>query len=70
MPVTPELLEAVRCPVSGQTLRLATESDQLDPDSFPEGGLISADNSLAYPIRDSFPILLKDEAVKLSSTAR
>ena len=69
MPVTPELLEAVRCPVSGQKLRLATEADQLDPVTFPEGGLIAADNSLAYPIRDSFPILLKDEAVKLSTTS-
>lgn len=69
MPVNPELLEAVRCPVSGQKLRLATEADQLDPASFPEGGLISSDNSLAYPIRDSFPILLKDEAVALKPTA-
>ncbi len=63
MPVTKELISALRCPITGQALKLASSED-LDAEAFPEGALLTEDGSHAYPIRDGFPILLKSEVVE------
>ena len=45
-----ELLELLRCPLTGSRLR-------------PEGEwLIADEGGLAYPIRDGFPVMLVEEA--------
>ena len=36
----------------------------------PNGALLNADESLAYPIRDSIPVMLADEALPLMQLAR
>jgi len=65
MPVTEELISALRCPVTGQSLKLVSSSD-LDTEKFPEGALVTEDGSHAYPIEDGFPILLKSEVVEMT----
>ena len=54
----PKLLEILVCPSSGGPLIY-------DPDA---GELISKKAGLAYPIRDSVPIMLVDEARVLDDT--
>ena len=51
-----ELLKILICPVSGSKLLFDKEKNEL----------ISKTAKLAYPIRDNIPILLKNEARKLS----
>ena len=48
--IDPELLELLRCPVTGSRLR-------------HEGDFLVAEvGGLAYPIRDGFPVMLMEEA--------
>ena len=56
--VDPKLLEILVCPV--------TKSD-LEYDSI-KNELISKQAGLAYPIRDGIPIMLEEEARKISDT--
>ena len=56
--VDPKLLEILVCPV--------TKSD-LEYDS-AKNELISKQAGLAYPIRDGIPIMLEEEARKISDT--
>ena len=56
--VNPKLLEILVCPV--------TKSD-LEYDSV-NNELISKQAGLAYPIRDGIPIMLEEEARKISDT--
>ena len=56
--VNPKLLEILVCPV--------TKSD-LEYDSV-KNELISKQAGLAYPIRDGIPIMLEEEARKISDT--
>ncbi|MFL2815145.1 MAG: Trm112 family protein [Candidatus Puniceispirillales bacterium] len=56
--VDPKLLEILVCPV--------TKSD-LEYDSV-KNELISKQAGLAYPIRDGIPIMLEEEARKISDT--
>ena len=56
--VDPKLLEILVCPV--------TKSD-LEYDSV-KNELISKQAGLAYPIRDGIPIMLEEEATKISDT--
>lgn len=48
--IDPELLELLRCPLTGSRLR--HEGDFL----------IAEEGGLAYPIRDGFPVMLMEEA--------
>ena len=49
-PIDPQLLELLRCPLTGSRLR-------------PEGDFLVAEvGGLAYPIRDGFPVMLIEEA--------
>jgi len=54
--VEPWLLDLLRCPVTGATLKIHEDGDQTR--------LIStdADQPLAYPVRDGVPVLLADHA--------
>ena len=48
--IDPELLELLRCPLTGSRLR-------------PEGDFLIAEvGGLAYPVRDGFPVMLIEEA--------
>ena len=48
--IDPELLELLRCPLTGSRLR-------------PEGDFLVAEvGGLAYPVRDGFPVMLIEEA--------
>ncbi len=55
--VDPKLLEILVCPVTKAPLRYDAETQEL----------ISEKAELAYPIRDGIPIMLPEEARKLSS---
>lgn len=49
-PIDPQLLELLRCPLTGSRLRA-------------EGDFLVAEvGGLAYPIRDGFPVMLVEEA--------
>ena len=56
----PKLLEILVCPVTKETLIYDRERDEL----------ISRHAGLAYPIRSGIPIMLPDEARKLSDAER
>lgn len=70
--VTPEetLLGLVRCPLSGQPLRLAsTEEAQ----SFPalkagQAAVIRQDGQVIYPVENGIPLLIPEEAISRSSS--
>ena len=55
IPVDPRLLEILVCPLTKGPLTYDRE----------RGELVSAKAGLAYPIRDSIPIMLADEARQL-----
>ncbi len=62
--LSPALLNALRCPESGQALRLATPEELASFGGGAKAGLIREDRRVLYPIRDGFPILLVDEALR------
>ncbi|MEK9684549.1 MAG: Trm112 family protein [Rhodospirillaceae bacterium] len=55
----PKLLEILVCPATGGALRYDAKSQEL----------ISDTAQLAYPIREGIPIMLVDEARRLSDPA-
>ena len=54
--IDPKLLEILVCPLTKQTLTYDAERQEL----------VSKAAGLAYPIREGIPIMLPDEARKLS----
>lgn len=65
-PISPELLEILRCP-------LAVQSDQYGEDPgrlelVHNCWLVCADTNLKYPIRDGIPVMLIEEGEKWKET--
>ena len=67
-----DLLELLRCPLSGQTLAFADESVIMHANSRrPQAdrpitaALVCADQRFVYPVRDGIPVLLAEEAITL-----
>jgi uncharacterized protein len=56
--VSPKLIEMLVCPVCKTPVKLTADSQ----------GLRCASCRLVYPIRDGFPVMIKDEARAESST--
>lgn len=64
--VSPDILALLVCPVTGQSLRMATEEELTGwtaAEPF-EGALVTLDGSRAYPIREGFPVLVAGEALR------
>lgn len=54
MPISPELLEILRCPKCKSEVRIDAEQTKLT--------CTNAECRLAYPIRDEIPVMLVEEA--------
>jgi uncharacterized protein YbaR (Trm112 family) len=54
MPISPELLEILRCPKCKSKVELKPDGSALK--------CVNADCALVYPIRDNIPVMLIDEA--------
>ncbi|MBX3289243.1 MAG: Trm112 family protein [Acidobacteria bacterium] len=54
MPISPELLEILRCPKCKSEVRINDEQTTLTCEN--------AECRLVYPIRDDIPVMLVDEA--------
>ena len=78
-PISPELLELLRCPETYQRLTLApaellrrVESENLRdrrgrPVASMAAALLREDGAVLYPIRDRIPVMLVDEAIPLQT---
>ncbi len=58
-PIDPKLLEILVCPLTKGPLKFDTEAQEL----------LSESAGLAFPVREGIPILLIEEARKLSQTS-
>lgn len=54
MPISPELLEVLRCPQCKSRLEIDAEATRLK--------CLNAECLLVYPIRDEIPVMLVEEA--------
>ena len=54
MPISPELLEILRCPQCKAKVEIDTEETRLK--------CVNAECSLVYPIRDGIPVMIVEEA--------
>lgn len=67
MPISPELLEILRCPAAVQSDEYGDDPGRLE---LVHGcWLVSADSGLKYPIRDGIPVMLIEEGEKWKDTA-
>lgn len=67
-PISPELLEILRCPMAVQ------EKEKYGPDPgrlelVHNTWLVCADSGMKYPIRDGIPVMLIEEGKKWLDTA-
>lgn len=60
--LSPELISLLRCPLTRQTLRLASAEECAAADPALEGALIREDGQIFYPIAQGIPLLVPDEA--------
>lgn len=67
MPLNPQMLEMVRCPVAVMYTDRGPDPGQLE---LVKGcWLVSAESGYKYPIRDGIAIMLIDEGAKWKDTA-
>lgn len=56
MPISPELLEILRCPQCKSEVKINDDASKLT--------CVNPECSLAYPIRDEIPVMVIEEATK------
>ena len=66
-PISPELLEILRCPVAVQSDQYGEDPGRLE--LVHDCWLVCADTNMKYPIRDGIPVMLIDEGKKWQNTA-
>ena len=67
LPISPELLEILRCPKAVQSKEYGDDPGRLE---LVHGcWLVSADSGLKYPICDGIPVMLIEEGEKWKNTA-
>ena len=67
LPISPELLEILRCPVAVQSTEYGDDPGKLE--LAHDCWLVCADSGYKYPIRDGIPVMLIDEGKKWKETA-
>ncbi len=67
MPISPELLAILRCPVAVKSKEYGDDPGQLE--LVHNCWLVCADSSYKYPIRDGIPVMLIEEGEKWKETA-
>ena len=66
-PISPDLLEILRCPVAVQADEYGDDPGRLE---LVHGcWLVCADTGMKYPIRDGIPVMLIEEGEKWKETA-
>jgi uncharacterized protein YbaR (Trm112 family) len=56
MPISPELLEILRCPQCRSEVKINAEATSLT--------CVNSECALVYPIRDEIPVMVIEEATK------
>ena len=67
MPISPELLEILRCPLAVQAKEYGDDPGRLR--LVKNSWLVCDDSGLKYPIRDGIPVMLIEEGQKWKATA-
>ena len=67
MPISPELLEILRCPLAVQSSEYGDDPGRLR--LVKNSWLVSDDSGLKYPIREGIPVMLIEEGQKWKDTA-
>lgn len=65
-PISPELLEILRCPVAVQSEEYGDDPGLLE--LVHDCWLVCADTGMKYPIRDGIPVMLIEEGEKWKTT--
>jgi uncharacterized protein YbaR (Trm112 family) len=66
MPISPDLLNILRCPVAVQSDQYGDDPGRLE--LVHNCWLVCADSNLKYPIRDGIPVMLIEEGEKWKNT--
>lgn len=67
LPISPELLDILRCPVAVQSDQYGEDPGKLE--LVKACWLVCADSGYKYPIRDGIPVMLIEEGAKWKETA-
>jgi len=67
LPISPELLDILRCPVAVQSTEYGDDPGKLE--LVKDCWLVCADSGYKYPIRDGIPVMLIEEGEKWKETA-
>lgn len=65
-PISPELMEILRCPLAVQSDQYGDDPGQLE--LVHNCWLVCADTNMKYPIRDGIPVMLIEEGEKWKET--
>jgi uncharacterized protein YbaR (Trm112 family) len=66
-PISPELLEILRCPVAVQSTEYGDDPGRLE--LVHNCWLVCEDSGMKYPIRDGIPVMLIEEGEKWKETS-
>ena len=66
LPISPELLEILRCPVAVQSSEYGDDPGRLE--LVHNTWLVCHDTNMKYPIRDGIPVMLIEEGQKWKDT--